>query len=108
MANTKTLPRQLITLCDDGAAGLFPGYFAVVMATGATSIASHLLNHEKIALELLAANRLAYAMLSTLTIVRAFCYPRSLVSDMVDHARGPGFFTLVAGTCIHGTQFQIL
>lgn len=27
---------------------------------------------------------------------------------MVDHARGPGFFTLVAGTCILGSQFQIL
>jgi tellurite resistance protein TehA-like permease len=108
MTNAKALPWQLITLCNDGAAGLFPGYFAVVMATGATSIASHLLHHEVIALALLVANCLAYAMLSALTIVRAACYPRSLVNDMVDHARGPGFFTLIAGTSILGAQFQIL
>jgi tellurite resistance protein TehA-like permease len=108
MTNTRTLPRQLIALCSEGAAGLFPGYFAVVMATGATSIASHLLGYEKIALALLAANCLAYALLSALTLVRMFCYPHSLVSDMNDHARGPGFFTLIAGTCILGSQFQIL
>ena len=27
---------------------------------------------------------------------------------MTDHVRGPGFFTIIAGTCIVGSQFVIL
>ncbi|MBS3805745.1 MAG: tellurite resistance/C4-dicarboxylate transporter family protein [Oleiphilaceae bacterium] len=99
---------KISALLDEGAAQLFPGYFAVVMATGATSIASHLLGYELIARLLLVANVLAYIALWLLTIIRLVRYPRRLMADMADHARAPGFFTLVAGTCILGSQFQVL
>jgi len=95
-------------LLDDGAARLFPGYFAVVMATGATSIAGHLLGFTKLAVLLLLANLLAYALLWGLTLTRVVRYPRRLVGDMMDHARGPGFFTIVAGTSILGSQFVLI
>ncbi|SFR56461.1 Tellurite resistance protein TehA [Marinobacter daqiaonensis] len=108
MSNLKALPGQLVALLATAAKGLFPGYFAVVMATGATSIASSLLGYRYIALFLLIANCLAYLLLCVLTLVRVIRFPRSIVNDMVDHARGPGFFTLVAGTCILGSQFQVL
>lgn len=97
-----------IGLIRSAAANLFPGYFAVVMATGATSIALNLMGHDVLALALLAANCLAYGFLWLLTAIRVLWYPASLVDDMMSHARGPGFFTLIAGTCILGSQFQLL
>lgn len=104
----KGLPARLVVLVSHAASELFPGYFAVVMATGATSIASDMLGFHEVALVLLIANCLAYLALCILTNIRATCFPRFLVGDMMDHARGPGFFTLVAGTCILGSQFQVL
>lgn len=100
--------RRLDGLTRTAAAGLFPGYFAVVMATGATSIALHLLEYHRVSLALLVANCAAYGCLWLLTLIRILWYPASLVEDMMSHARGPGFFTLIAATCILGSQFQLL
>lgn len=99
---------RLRRLIQTAAAELFPGYFAVVMATGATSVAADMLGYRVLALLLLASNCLAYSVLFLLTAIRAIWYPRLIVMDMMDHARGPGFFTLVAGNCILGVEFQIL
>jgi tellurite resistance protein TehA-like permease len=85
-------------------ADLFPGYFALVMATGIVSIACHLLGLPVAALVLLVVNLVAYAALIALTVARAVLWPRRLLADLADHARGSGFFTLVAGTCVLGTQ----
>jgi len=84
--------------------GLFPGYFAMVMATGAVSIATHLLGHDWIALCLLWVNAGFYMSLSALTLLRLIRHADAFAADMRDHARGPGFFTLIAGTCILGSQ----
>lgn len=90
------------------AANLFPAYFALVMATGIVSIAAHLLGMSPIAWALLAINGVAYAVLWLLTLIRLlFFFPR-IVADLNSHARGPGFFTLVAGTCVLGTQLVIV
>ncbi len=91
-----------------GAAGLFPGYFAFVMATGALSIAAHLLALPSLAWALLATGSIAYLVLWLLTLVRIFRFPARLVADMHDHTRGPGFFTLIAGTSILGTQYLLV
>jgi tellurite resistance protein TehA-like permease len=92
----------------DAAANLFPGYFAIVMATGAVSIACELLGLGAIAWPLFACNVVFYGALWLLTLLRAVCFPRRIVADLVDHARGPGFFTLVAGTCVFGTQLVVV
>lgn len=89
-------------------ANLYPGYFALVMATGIVSISAFLLEMESIAWALFCLNQLAYVVLWLLTLIRLGCYPRRLLADLTDHARGPGFFTLVAGTCVLGSQFVIL
>lgn len=91
-----------------GARSLFPGYFAMVMATGAISISAHLLGFEVLAWFLFAASVLAYGVLWGLTSIRLFCYPRRLLDDMNSHARGPGFFTLVASTSILGSAIWVL
>ncbi len=87
---------------------LFPGYFALVMATGIVSIAAHLLGMQTIAWVLLGLNLAAYGVLWLLTLIRLVCYSRSLTADLGDHARGPGFFTLVAGTCVLGSQLAVV
>lgn len=83
---------------------LFPGYFALVMATGAVSIASELLGYSQVAYVLLWLNWALYLALWTLTLIRLTNFPGRLIDDLFDHQRAPGFFTLVAGTCVLGTQ----
>ena len=91
-----------------GIEGLFPGYFALVMATGIVSIASKLLGMPWIAGALLWINLASFVALSLLLLVRIAVYPRRVLDDIRDHARGPGFFTLVAGTCVFGVQMLVV
>jgi tellurite resistance protein TehA-like permease len=53
-----------------GAADLFPGYFALVMATGIVSTATFLLEMKWLAWVMLVINLIAYAVLSILLIIR--------------------------------------
>ena len=87
---------------------LSPAYFAMVMATGIVSIAAFVYSMEYIAVALFATNVTAYVALALLFILRLFWFPRALLSDLVDHQRGPGFFTLVAGSCVLGSQFILI
>lgn len=91
-----------------GLAGLSPAYFGMVMATGIVSLAAHMLGMPAIAQALFALNLVVYCVLWTLTIARMIRYPRPFFGDMVDHLRGPGFFTLVAGSSVLGSQFVML
>lgn len=88
----------------DGAASLFPGYFALVMATGVVSMACDLNGLRPVALVLVAVNWVAWPLLWALTILRALRFRGRLLEDVSDHRRAPGFFTIVAGTCVLGTQ----
>lgn len=85
-----------------------PAYFALVMATGIVSIASELLDMRKIAVALFALNGLFYLVLWALMIRRMVCYPRAFFADLADHARGVGFFTWVAGTCVLAVQCMVV
>lgn len=87
---------------------LSPAYFALVMATGIVSIAAWDYELTTLATGLFAFNLVVYAVLACLTAARAIRYPRRFLADMVDHRLGPGFFTMVAGSCILGTQFLLM
>lgn len=87
---------------------LFPGYFALVMATGIISIACFLLEMKTIALSLLAINVIAYAILWLLLLGRLLFFFSRVKADINDHQRGPGFFTVVAGTCVLGSELLIV
>jgi tellurite resistance protein TehA-like permease len=93
-----------VGLVQDGAASLFPGYFALVMATGVVSIACHFMGMRPVAVALVAVNWIAWPVLWALTIIRALRFRDQLLRDISDHQRAPGFFTIVAGTCVLGTQ----
>lgn len=91
-----------------GVSGLFPGYFAMTMATGIVSISAQLLGMASLARTLFVINLVAYGVLWLMTLGRIiFFFPR-LAADLSSHAKGPGFFTLVAGTCVLGSQFVIV
>ncbi|HEY2961951.1 MAG TPA: tellurite resistance/C4-dicarboxylate transporter family protein [Pyrinomonadaceae bacterium] len=90
------------------AANLFPGYFALVMATGIISIACHLLEMRTLALALLLINVVAYLLLWLLLLLRLFFFFPRVKADINDHVRGPGFFTVVAGTSVLGSELLIV
>src|SRR6185436_13725842 len=87
---------------------LFPGYFALVMATGIVSIAAHVSRMPGIAWALFAVNVVAYAVLTVMLAIRLVAYFPRVLEDLKSHARGPGFFTVVAGTCVLGSEIVIL
>lgn len=98
----------MIHLIKRASANLFPGYFALVMATGALSIGTFLLGMHTISKLLLYFNMAAYLVLWFLTLFRLFIYFPKLKADLTSHTLGPGFFTLVAGTCVFGSQLIIV
>ena len=75
------------------------------MATGIVSIAALFEGLTPVAWLLFSVNAVAYAVLWALTLIRLMHWPRPLFGDMIDHRRGPGFFTLVAGTAVFGNQY---
>ena len=91
-----------------GLAGLSPAYFGMVMATGIVSLAAHRLDMPRVAQALFQLNTVVYGVLWILTLLRMSCCRRQFFGDLVDHQRGPGFFTITAGTSILGSQFVVL
>jgi tellurite resistance protein TehA-like permease len=91
-----------------GLAELSPAYFAMVMATGIVSIAAHFQGLQTLAVALLWLNVAAWAALWMLNVLRIIRYPARFFGDMIDHLRGPGFFTMVAGTSVLGNQLVML
>ena len=80
----------------------------MVMATGIVSTATYSLGMRTLALALFGINVVAYAILWVLSLARVVRYPRRVLADMVDHTRGPGSFTVVAATCVLGTELILL
>ena len=84
---------------------LFPGYFAMVMATGIVSIGAQRVGFHQLALALFYLNNVLYAVLWSLLLVRIGRFPRRILADLGDINRAPGFLTMVAGTAILGNQY---
>ena len=87
---------------------LHPAYFAMVMATGIVAISCHLLGLSWLAVGLTWLAIAVFLVLWLMTLSRiAFC-GRELFADLVDHSRGVGLFTTIAGTCVLGSQFVVI
>jgi tellurite resistance protein TehA-like permease len=80
----------------------------MVMATGIVSIASDLLEMSLIAFALCWLNLFFFIILWLLTVARFVWHRTRFLADLIDHNRGPGFFTTVAATCIFGSQWLII
>lgn len=87
---------------------LAPAYFGMVMATGIVSLSANQIGLRPLALALFAVAWGTYGVLWWLTILRILHYPRLVFADLIDHLRGPGFFTMAAATSILGSQGVVL
>ena len=86
----------------------FPGYFALVMATGIVSLAMHFEGFRGFPEVLLWLNVIFYVILWGVTVLRIAWFRSALIADLTHHARGVTFLTTVAGTGVLGVQFAIL
>ncbi|WP_348759905.1 tellurite resistance/C4-dicarboxylate transporter family protein [Candidatus Methylocalor cossyra] len=84
-----------------------PGSFAPVMATGIVSIAAHAFDDPWIVRTLFRLNQALYAVLWLLTLVRCLAYPTRVKADLGNPKAAPGFLTIVAGTCLLGSQYVL-
>jgi tellurite resistance protein TehA-like permease len=91
-----------------GVATLHPAYFALVMATGIVSIACGLLGLRPVGVALLWANCLFFVVLWALTAVRIVRFRDRVAADLTHHGRAVGFFTMVAATCVLGSQWLVI
>jgi tellurite resistance protein TehA-like permease len=80
----------------------------MVMATGVVAIAAHLFDMHLLARALTWLNVIAFAILLVMTVARICFHPRLFFRDMIDHKRGVGFFTIVAGMGVLGSQLIII
>jgi len=87
---------------------MHPAYFALVMATGIVSIAFELLVSHTIALGMLAMNVAFYLALWIATILRVVRHRDRVLADLLHHGRSVGFFTIVAATCVLGSQCLLI
>jgi len=93
---------------DQRVAELHPAYFALVMATGIVAIASKLVGLPVIPQVLLGLNLVFYPVLWGLTLLRALRHRQKLIADFSHHGRAVGFFTIVAATCVLGSQCTVI
>ncbi|HEY5888560.1 MAG TPA: tellurite resistance/C4-dicarboxylate transporter family protein [Acidimicrobiales bacterium] len=89
-------------------AGLFPGYFAMVMATGIIAIAAFQQDIEWLADGLYVIAAAAYGILVVLTLVRLVRFSHLLVADLTSHVKGFAFLTTVAATNVLGSASAIV
>ncbi len=91
-----------------GLAGMHPAYFALVMATGIVSLASEVMGLHAVAVALFALNLAFYPLLWVLTVVRVIRHRDRVRADLLHHGRAVGFFTIVAATCVLGSQCLLI
>jgi len=89
-------------------ATLFPGYFALVMATGIIAIAAEQQRITWLADTLYLLSVAAYATLLVLVVIRLIGFTDLLVADLTSHAKGFAFLTIVAGTNVLGSASALI
>ena len=86
---------------------LYPGYFALVMATGIISNAALYLGYREISDFLLAVNLAAFPALALALAIRAVRFRRDLWTDLTNPRLVFSFFTIVAAADVFGLQLVL-
>lgn len=84
-------------------ATLESGYFAIVMATGIVSIGAQLLGHGTLSTVLLWCTVIAFLVVGTATLARAFMFPRRFRQSLRAPTMAVAYFTVVAGSNVLAT-----
>lgn len=100
--------KNLTTIFKREIADLYPAYFAMVMSTGIISIGAHFMEYEWISKVLLYLNSLFFVGLILFLTIRILFFFAHFVLDFSNHRKSAGFLTLIAGTCVLGTQFVLV
>jgi tellurite resistance protein TehA-like permease len=82
---------------------LFPGYFAMVMATGIVAIGAAQQELRWLADALYAVAAVTFLVLAVLLVWRLAAVPTLLATDLTSHAKGFAFLTTVAATNVLGS-----
>lgn len=90
-----------------GVADLYPGYFALVMATGIISNALWLERWRALSDVLFAVNVCAYPTLWAFTVARLAWFGRRIWSDLTNPRLVFAFFTMVAATDVLGVGLHL-
>lgn len=85
-------------------AALPPEYGALVMATGIVAFAVDGVGLRALAVALTWLNVVMYLALACAFAARFALARQRMTQEFVDHARGPGYFTWVAATCVLASQ----
>jgi len=100
----QTVARSQRGWLDASIGSLYPGYFALVMATGIVSNAFFFLERHELSTALLIVNLIAYPVLIVATIARAVRHRAALRADLVNPRLVFSFFTFVAASDVFGLQ----
>lgn len=87
---------------------LFPGYFAMVMATGIVAIGAALEGIDWLADALYALAAVAAVVLAILLALRITRHRPAFAADVMNHAKGFAFLTTVAGTNVLGAASIVI
>jgi tellurite resistance protein TehA-like permease len=98
---------RLIAWIAGEAEALFPGYFALVMATGIISNTLWLQGRRPISDALFAVNLGAFPWLLLLTGLRVVRFPRALLGDLTSPRLVFSFFTIVAASDVLGLGLNL-
>jgi tellurite resistance protein TehA-like permease len=89
-------------------ATFFPGYFALVMATGIIATGAHLEGLDWLGDALFAIAAVAWVVIAALMTMRAVRYRYLVLADLTSHARGFSFLTAVAATNVLGAASGVV
>lgn len=98
---------RLIDRARQGVAALYPGYFALVMATGIISNALLLEDYQPVSDALFGINLVAYPTLWLLTALRLIWARKALWADLTSPRLVFAFFTIVAATAVLGVGMNL-
>jgi len=98
---------SLINRIDGEIRDFYPGYFALVMATGIVSNAALYIGHHGLSQFLMAVNLVAFPLLVLASATRAARYPREFWRDLINPRLVFSFFTIVAAADVFGLQFVL-
>ena len=100
-------PGDVVGRIDRQIRGLYPGYFALVMATGIVSNAALFLGHGSVSDFLLAVNFVAFPLLVAALAARLARFRRELWADLSNPKLVFSFFTIVAACDVLGLQLVL-
>jgi len=90
-------------LVSESAQGLFPGYFAFVMATGIVGVSMLMLGVPHLPHVFFCIAVAGQTWLLLLTAIRALKHPQKMLADFLVFTRSPGYFTAIAAFGVLGS-----